>query len=258
MSDRFHINQATGKTGKCTAGANRCPFGSPSEHHDTEAQAIAFYEKSMATQEVPQSKKAKPMSKDVKRITEARDPIEEARDVIYEKGDTLNEKTARKIFEAAVNTKGDFDGLSEDTKEHIFDKAHRSASEFSGGENWGQTFNEYNQLSNTIKVIRKSRVEPEGYNLGEYGSKVFQANDRLSTLFSIFRTNKDLSDEQGKDALEGAYPVAVSSLDAPTRAKIFEYAQDRGSADGWHAVANEYSDIVDVVNMVKPSRAEQA
>jgi len=43
----FHVNTATGETGKCSATKGKCPFGGPNVHYTTEEAARYAYENSM-------------------------------------------------------------------------------------------------------------------------------------------------------------------------------------------------------------------
>lgn len=52
MSNKFHVNPATGEVGNCTASKKDCPHGGSDVHASTPEQARAKYERKMTARTI--------------------------------------------------------------------------------------------------------------------------------------------------------------------------------------------------------------
>lgn len=177
--------------------------------------------------------------------------IENTRDAVYARASTLTEKSAKKLFEEPFA--GVLKELDEETRDELFYVAKEEVETLTKGEpSWPSVFNTYAELAELVTFIREPHApEPEDA-LSELALQVFSAQNRITTLFYVLRTNKDITEAQGRNIIEAAFPIAVRGLSEDVRKAVFSYAYERNSGGGWGEVAEAYSKLAELVSRVKP------
>lgn len=176
--------------------------------------------------------------------------IEQVRDKVYDRADKLTDTSAQKLFETAfTNELGEYDA---DTRDELFDLAKREMLSLSDTVHWPSVFNSYVELFQLVQEIHAPQPPQAEEALTDLALEVYKASNRLSTLFYLLRTNKDLSEDEGRSLIEAAFPLAIRGLTSDVRKQIFKYVYERNSGSGWAAVAESYSDLTDLVARVKP------
>lgn len=177
--------------------------------------------------------------------------IDQTRDKVYENADSLTAKKAQRLFEEPFNAV--LRELDDDTRDEIFTTAKNEVDAMmNGNTSWTSTFNTYVEIANLVELIREAHAPENEAPLSELAQEVSGASNRISTLFYVLRTNKDLSEAAGQAIIEAAFPLAVRGLTAEAKKAIFSYVYERNSGLGWGQVAEEYTKFVDLIVRVKP------
>lgn len=177
--------------------------------------------------------------------------IEQTRDKVYERAASLTPKTAQRLFETPFD--GMLEELDKETRDEIFLTAREEVDNLMNGEtSWTAVFNTYVEIAELVELIRADHAPTKEEPFTELALEVFTAQNRLATLFYVLRTHKDLTEAQGRNVIEAAFPLAVRGLTDEARQAIFSYVYERSSGLGWGQVAEEYSRLIELVARVKP------
>jgi hypothetical protein len=177
--------------------------------------------------------------------------IEQTRTKVQERGEKLTPKAAQKLFEAPFETV--LEDLDAETREEIFLTAREEVDTLMNGTtSWNAVFNTYVEIAELIEVIRADHAPAPEEPLTDLALEVFSAQNRLSALFYVLRTHKEMSEAQGRSVLQAAFPLAIQGLSEEAKLAIFSYVYERNSGLGWGQVAEEYTKLMELVTRVKP------
>ena len=177
--------------------------------------------------------------------------IDLIRERIYEQSDSLTPKIAQRLFEEPFSSL--IAELDDENRKEMFTIAKDEIdSMMNGNTSWPSTFNTYVELAYLVELIRADYSLQGEALLNDLAQVVFSAPNRLATLFYVLRTNKDITEAQGKTVVEAAFPLALTGLSIEAKSALFSYIYERNSGLGWGQVAEEYSKIIDFVASVKP------
>ncbi len=168
-----------------------------------------------------------------------------------ENSDGLDLKTARKLFEKPF--KEILSKLDDETRESLFMRSIEEVKSLSGGKIiYSTAFNTYVGSVALLEQVANTPLVETEENISSQAMEIFNASNRLGTLFYSLRKQQDIPLVVGRQMIEAAFPLATNGLSLELREAVFQHASDRGSADGWGEVVEQYTDFIDFVAFVKP------